>query len=310
MDFFSDRELGNKPATREDIDINVWNGIVAIIDSFIADNSFSKDFPEHCQDGSGVCGCNTILFYDQLKAYIPTIEIPIRRKDASVKERIPWESDEKIEKSDVNLYSTLDMIEFCHMHLYDAEPIGKFHEFFNHYHFTFNSKGSAQIKFRYLINSLFERNGIAFELHFTGRIRRVIPSELQKLFKSNYSSKDEILNQLMAEAAQYIILPQKSDRTRGIEKLWDAFERAKTFYSTNKKISAPQLINLVSNGNSLFESYLLAETFTLTDIGNKFQIRHFETDKQPITDLSHLDYLFFRMFSLIDLFIKELEKET
>ena len=58
----------------------------------------------------------------------------------------------------------------------------------------------------------------------------------------------------------------------------------------------------------IYEEYLGKEATTLTEIGNKFQIRHFEADKQPITDLAHVDYLFFRMFALIDLFVKKLEE--
>jgi hypothetical protein len=36
------------------------------------------------------------------------------------------------------------------------------------------------------------------------------------------------------EATQFILLPKITDRIRAIEKLWDAFERIKTFYSFSK----------------------------------------------------------------------------
>lgn len=309
MDYFTDRELGKKALTVNEIDISVWNGIVAIFDSFIADNSFSKEFPEQCPDGQGICSCNITLLYDKLKALIPEAEIPIHRKEKFVKSYSDWGTDAKEVENTINTFSTLDLLEFCYRHLYDPIPTGNLHEYFNHYHLTFKDTGKSKQKFKDEINSLFERNGIAYLLNKEGKITRIIPEEFKHIINHKFQTKDATLNQLLIEATQFILLPKISDRIRAIEKLWDAFERAKTFYSSNKKVSVNQLINLVGNGNTLFETYITTEATTLTEIGNKFQIRHFEMDKQPITDISHIDYLFFRMFSLIDLFIKELEKQ-
>jgi len=308
MDYFTDRELGKKTPTINDIDISVWNGIVAVFDSFVADNSFSKDFPEQCPDGQGICSCNTTLLYDKLKALIPSAEIPIQRKEKFAKSYTDWEAAAKEVKNTIDTFSTIDLLEFCYRHLYDSIPTGNLHEYFNHYHLTFKDTGQSKRKFREEINSLFERNGIAYHLNKEGKITRIIPEEFKQIIIRKFQTTDETLNQLLTEATQFILLPKISDRIRAIEKLWDTFERAKTFYSSNKNVSANQLINLVANGNALLETYLTTEANTLTEIGNKFQIRHFEKDKQPITDTSHIDYLFFRMFSLIDLFIKELEK--
>lgn len=310
IDFFSDRELGKNPAILNDINLNVWNGIVAIIDSFIADNSFSKDFPEQCQDGHGVCGCNATLFYDKLKALIPSIEIPIRRLERIIKKSYGSDFEEVVEELEANIdtYATLDLIEFCYRHISDANPVGDFHDYFRHHHYIFKDTGIGKVKFREEINLLFERNGIAYKLNSSGKIERIVSLEFQRVLKRSFSTKDGTLNQLLSDATQNILLPKQVDRIRAIEKLWDAFERAKTFYSVDKKISASQLITVVSNGNALIETYLQTETKTLTEIGNRFQIRHFETDKEPINDLSHIDYLFFRMYSILDLFIKELEK--
>ena len=51
-----------------------------------------------------------------------------------------------------------------------------------------------------------------------------------------------------------------------------------------------------------FNSDLLDTEFQiLTKIGNEFRIRHHESDKKEINETKHLNYLFFRMLSLIDL---------
>lgn len=82
----------------------------------------------------------------------------------------------------------------------------------------------------------------------------------------------------------------------------------KTYYiEKNKKQSIDELIQLVSNTNTNFKVLLSEECKSLTSIGNNYQIRHFETNKIEIKDNKHIDYLYYRMISLIHLFLSELE---
>jgi len=53
-----------------------------------------------------------------------------------------------------------------------------------------------------------------------------------------------------------------------------------------------------------FRTRIETEAVELTEIGNKFMIRHAETDKVPIVESAHVDYFFQRMFSLIRLLLK------
>src|SRR5699024_8149729 len=82
-----------------------------------------------------------------------------------------------------------------------------------------------------------------------------------------------------------------------IEKIWDAFERTKTFYGSDKKDSVNQIIDLLST--ELERSYLNKEFLTLTKVGNEYRIRHHETNKRKIEDSKLISYLFFRMLALI-----------
>jgi hypothetical protein len=50
-----------------------------------------------------------------------------------------------------------------------------------------------------------------------------------------------------------------------------------------------------------FRERLEQEAVQLTEIGNKFMIRHTETDKVPIVESDQVDYLFHRMFAFIRL---------
>ena len=71
----------------------------------------------------------------------------------------------------------------------------------------------------------------------------------------------------------------------------------------DKKASAKALLDKGANEPNLRDR-LEREAIELTEIGNKFMIRHTETDKVPITESMHIDYLFQRMFSMISLLLR------
>lgn len=117
------------------------------------------------------------------------------------------------------------------------------------------------------------------------------------LFDKQVQTDDDELNKLIKEAKDRFFNPK--DKQIAIEKLWDAFERIKTYYEGNKKQSSEKLVSIISEN---FNSDLLESEFqSLTKIGNEYRIRHHETDKKEIKEPKHMNYLFFRMLTLIDL---------
>lgn len=122
------------------------------------------------------------------------------------------------------------------------------------------------------------------------------------LFESNPITKDDDLNKLLREAKDRYLKP--NDQIVALEKIWDAFERIKTYHDADKKKSANILIGEMSTELDDFE--LNKEFETLTKIGNTYRIRHHEIDKKPITDPLQIKYLFFRMLSLLDLAVETL----
>lgn len=127
---------------------------------------------------------------------------------------------------------------------------------------------------------------------------------MELLFESNADTKDEELNRLIEEAKERYLRP--GDQAVALEKLWDAFERIKTYFGPDKKTSADQLVNRLSLDieRDVFED----EFRLLTRIGNDYRIRHHETDKMPISTPSQIGYLFFRMLSLISLCLEVLRE--
>ena len=83
MMYFSDKELGTTDRISEEISVEVWNGIVSIFEEFKSNNSFSSKFSDICIDNGRACGFDNALFEDRLKSEIPSIEVPIRRKEKS-----------------------------------------------------------------------------------------------------------------------------------------------------------------------------------------------------------------------------------
>lgn len=122
------------------------------------------------------------------------------------------------------------------------------------------------------------------------------------------NTKDQELNKLVSDAACKIRLPKLEDRKLALEKLWDAFERSKTFFlddgKVDKKESVNRVLDKLSGNDTYFRQLLNDECIALTIIGNDYQIRHFEKDKIAIENSDEIDYLFYRMFSYINLFSK------
>ncbi|PHO13721.1 hypothetical protein CPG38_01655 [Malaciobacter marinus] len=302
--YFSDIENGVVPRTSEEISIPVWNGIVSIFEEYKNKNYFSENFSEICSDNNQACGFDGKLFEARLQSEVPNIEKPIQILKKTPVFHGFGEADEK---KIIDKYATLDFIEFCHKNI--AEPTnGSYHDFFQHYHLTFKKSEELESNFREKINQIFERNGILFYINEDGQINRNISESMKPLINQIYNTADTRLNDLVKLAYDKFVLPKIEDRIFALEKIWDAFERMKTYYiEKNKKESINDLISLVSNNNTEFGTLINTECNALTAIGNNYQIRHFETNKIELTDNKHIDYLFYRMVSIMQLFMSELE---
>ncbi|MGI9525590.1 MAG: hypothetical protein ACR2MS_00605 [Weeksellaceae bacterium] len=128
---------------------------------------------------------------------------------------------------------------------------------------------------------------------------------VELLFDRKTKTNDQELDSLINEAKDRFFIPK--DKQIALEKLWDAFERIKTYFGANKKKSSSELVSIASDG---FNFEIIESEFNLlTKIGNEYKIRHHETDKLEISKSKHIDYLFFRMLSLIDLCIKSINEK-
>lgn len=124
------------------------------------------------------------------------------------------------------------------------------------------------------------------------------------LFNQKTDTKDKELNNLINESKSRFLNP--NDKQIALEKIWDAFERIKTYYGTNKKLSAQTLTKKIATD---IDATILEQEFqALTKIGNEYRIRHHEQGKKELKDLTQIEYLYFRVLTLIDLCIRKINK--
>lgn len=122
-------------------------------------------------------------------------------------------------------------------------------------------------------------------------------------YKNEIKTIDEELDNLIQGAKDRF--HKTSDKEVAIVMLWGAFERIKTFYGTNKRLSAEELINKVSTD---FDKEFIEKEFKeLTNIGNSYRIRHHEQGKIEIKDIKHIEYLFLRMLALLNLCLENIK---
>lgn len=156
--------------------------------------------------------------------------------------------------------------------------------------------------------------------HFNGTIRRnaQIVVDLLEVAMSEQASlsydlvdfqiDDHEFNKLVEQAFQYY---KEARIDTATEKIWDAFERIKTFYKQyDKKGSITKLIDIVSKNNAEYREMVEEEFTSLTKLGNDFRIRHHETNKKDICCKEHYDYLFLRCIAVLRLVTSVLRENS
>lgn len=163
--------------------------------------------------------------------------------------------------------------------------------------------------FQSAINAVFQKDNVSFRLSDRGLVELLSDHEVlsPEIMSSLESVSEPGLKDLLNEAIEKHMQPSLQAHHDAVEKIWDALERLKTYYtSLDKKASASKIVNDMANGNMSFIDLFNAEFEALTKIGNNYRIRHHETNKIDIIDPRYYDYFFNRCLSLIALAIQYL----
>ncbi len=152
------------------------------------------------------------------------------------------------------------------------------------------------------INLLLKNNGVIYKLA-GGKMQLT-----QMSLKNAEMITEPGLKELVEQATTLYNSKIISDKQLAVEKIWDALERLKTYYSDlDKKKSSEKIVDDMSNLNNKYKELFNDEFLKLTKIGNDFRIRHHETNKIDIIDNNYYDYFFHRCYALIGLALKYLK---
>lgn len=164
--------------------------------------------------------------------------------------------------------------------------------------------------FQSAINASLQKDNVPFRLSDRGLIEVLSDHEVlsAEIIKSIEDISEPGIQDLLNEAITKHMQPTFQAHRDAVEKMWDALERLKTYYTAmDKKASASKIVDDIAGGQEAFIELFNTEFKALTDIGNQFRIRHHETSKIDITDIRHYDYFFNRCLSLIATAILYLE---
>lgn len=154
------------------------------------------------------------------------------------------------------------------------------------------------------INAILKLNEIAFRFS-NGKMINSFDAQNSRI--SLETVQETGLKELLQETIRYY---DENNLQIAVEKLWDAFERLKTYYCSStidKKESVEKIVQDMSGRQQPFMELFENEFRELTTIGNKFRIRHHETTKIDIQDKRHFEYFYKRCLALISTAIKYLD---
>lgn len=298
-DYFSDRENGLRARTEQVISPTVWAGMVAAVQGLINSGAFGLRFPERCPDGQAVCGFDSASLAAGVVVEMPGLAWPLETtrelEEGVFSQREPFAPETLL---------VLDFIEFVHNVV--AKPIpGRHHDFFSHHHLSFDQQ-AGQDEFRTTINRIFLRNGVAFEMLPTGHVVRVLPLVLgDELRRAAFNTGDRTLDNMLDECRAKFSDRNPLVRREALERLWDAWERLKSLADPRDKKKSITIILNAAATEPLLRARLEAEAQELNSIGNSHLIRHSEVSQVPVIDVDHIDYLFHRLFAMIQLMLKK-----
>ena len=256
-------------------------------------------YTDECPDGYGCCGFNFYQFSEDMEFEIPTL---FRRDGIIDKPRSTKNVfDDELKSDEYDQYALIDLIEFVAQNIRDITRRNH-HSYYRHDDLSFGSTNSIAEQFIEEINAIFGKTGLLYCITTDLEVERVEETAVlsDKIEASISAITEPGLKDLLVTAARKHKSPYPDDQKDAVEKIWDALERLKTYYtSMDKKASATKIVGDIANGQAEYIDLFNAEFKALTDIGNNFRIRHHETNKIDITDIRHYDYFFNRCLSLI-----------
>ena len=249
----------------------------------VDDGSLAKDYPIRCSDGPAIIGVDTAALHEEWGSLVPGLDLPLRADEPQT------------------TAVAMDALEFVARHVTTAIQ-GESHSFFSHSHLRFFDRPGAVGSLATDVNEVLRRNAVALRLNSNGQAERTGPVIVAtSLHAWDRRTGDETLDGLIAQARRRFLDPDPVEHAEALKPLWAAWERLKTVLDPgDKKAGAAALLDAAASHPDL-RALLESEALALTSIGNKFSIRHSEAAQVPLETEAQADYLFSRLWALIEL---------
>ncbi|WP_176042993.1 AbiJ-NTD4 domain-containing protein [Burkholderia stabilis] len=300
-DYFSDRERGARPRTEQEMSPVAWAGIVALVESLANKGAFGHSYPEQCPDGGAVSGNDLTSMKRAIEAELHGLSWPLQTQyetdpDSYRSEMAPWCPPTLL---------ALDFIEFAWRKVAKPVIFGKYHDYHRHHHLTF-AQDEGQSEFGDEVNLIFARNGLAYELTYNGKIRRVLPAVIgEALARTYFRTGEPTLDVLLEESRVKFSDPNPVIRREALERLFDSWERIKSKQDPKDKARSVAITLDRCATEPEFRAMLEGEARELTRIGNSHLLRHHEMKQEPVVDMQQVDYLYHRLFAMVELVIRK-----
>ena len=141
-------------------------------------------------------------------------------------------------------------------------------------------------EYRAEINAEFTKSNLPFRLNDYGLIEHTVEAEVlsPEIIGLLPKIQEPGLRELLETAIIRHQQPDFQSHRDAVEKIWDVLEGLKTYYTDlDKKASANKIINDMAGGQSEYQDLFEEKFRVLTNIGNRFCIRHHETNKISLT---------------------------
>lgn len=146
---------------------------------------------------------------------------------------------------------------------------------------------------------------MAYELGDNGKVRRILPAVIaDALARAYFRTGDATLDVMLEESRRKFSDPDPLIRREALERLFDSWERIKSMADSNKAQSIKIILDRCATAPE-FRKALENEARELTQIGNSHLLRHHEVQQSPLIDTKHVDYLYHRLFALVELIIRK-----
>ncbi|HCF6898622.1 TPA: AbiJ-NTD4 domain-containing protein [Pseudomonas aeruginosa] len=301
-DYFSDRERGARPRTQQEMCPVAWAGIVALVEALASKGAFGHSYPEQCSDGGAICGNDVQSLQRAIEAELHGLSWPLQTQQDSLDEPNSYRS-EMVPWCPPTLLA-LDFIEFVWRKVAKPITVGKYHDYYRHHHLMFD-QDSGRAEFHEEVNLILARNALAYKLSAYGEIQRVLPAVIgEALVRAYFRTGDSTLDNMLNESRVKFSDPDPLIRREALERLFDSWERIKSMADKDKLTSITKILDQCAT-EPRFRAMLDDEAQKLSRIGNDHLFRHHEVRQEPVIDVQQVDYLYHRLFAMIELVIRK-----